>query len=134
MSPEVLPIVRHLIVCEDILYLSRGAHRVSLINLISSITSNTDPAYPYRMPEFCVFSQLAECRATGEIRLEIAHEDTGDVTYESDPQVLPAQASPLEIIGLRWRIRSCSFPDSGLYSVSLWYNDSCLAEQPLILR
>ena len=134
MPVELHSVIRYLIVCEDIIHLGGASDRVSLINLISAIIPSVESPYPYLMPEFCVYAQATECRVSGEVVLEIVQEDTEDVVLVMPPGILPAQPSPLHVVGLRWRIRGCTFPESGLYGVRLRYNGICLAEQPLLLR
>lgn len=48
-----------------------------------------------------------------------------DVTFGADP---------LEVIGVPFRIRDCSFPYPGMYSIQFWYNGEKVEERPLRLR
>jgi hypothetical protein len=62
------PVVRYLIVCEDVLRDPRNPNRLTLVNLISTIQSLSDPPFPCRYPELCVYVQLTDCRVAGQVR------------------------------------------------------------------
>jgi len=76
---SVTPVVRTLIACEEIITDPNNSNRVTLVNLVSSIRSMEDPAYPLQQPVLCVFAQLTDCRGQGEVRIEIREADTEEV-------------------------------------------------------
>ncbi len=39
--------------------------------------------------------------------------------------------SPLEVLGVVFRIEACLFPESGRYAVQFWYNGEMLEERLL---
>jgi len=49
-------------------------------------------------------------------------------------RTIPLPTSPLEVVGVTFRIRNCLYPEPGLYLVQFWYNEQVIAEQPLLLR
>jgi hypothetical protein len=128
------PVVRYLIVCEDIQTEAEHPRKVTLVNLISTIHSKDEPPFPLLYRELCVFVQLTECRGRGEVSITILHESSGQITYPGP--ITPWSASlpndPLEVVGLRFRIRNIEFKERGL--VQFGYNGGKLAEQPLLLR
>lgn len=135
MAKEVIvPVVRYLILCEDILTDPRNRRRVSLVNLISAIRSTEQPPFPLNFPELCVFVQLTECRRRGWVRIEICRADTGALIRRTQDRPIPAGADPLEVLGVRFRIEACVFPEPALYWVQFWYNDRMIAQQPILLR
>jgi hypothetical protein len=127
-------VIRAFLVCDDIIYMEGRRKQVSLINLISYFTAERSGAYPWNAPEFCVFAQATACRVEGRIWVDIIEADTSAVVHCMPTRVLPAKPDPLAIVGVRWRIRDCTFPKPGLYWVRLWYNNHCLAEHSLVLR
>ena len=46
----------------------------------------------------------------------------------------PVPDDPLEVVGLSFRIRHCTFPESGLYWLQFWYNHVPIAQAPLLLK
>lgn len=124
----LLPVVRSLIVCEDI---PAHAQRVSLINLLGTLRSRSQPPFPFRCPRFCVHARLTECRGVGEVRLEIEEEATQTIIYQSASRRYNFGNDPLRVFGASFRIRGCIFPAAGLYLVQLCYNDSVVFQEPL---
>lgn len=131
---EILPIVRYLILCDDVQTDDDGPRRVTLVGLIGTLRSLEDPSYPILKREFCAYLQLAECRGAARCRIDIQHADSGDVIYRTRTRIVPLTSDPLEVVGVTLRLRDCLFPEPGLYWVQFWYNDRMLAQQPLILR
>jgi uncharacterized protein DUF6941 len=124
----LLPLVRHLIVCEDI---PAHTHRISLINLFRTIRSWSQPPFPFCYPRFFVYAQLTECRGVGEVRLEIEEEDTQTIIYQSASRRHNFGNDPLKVFDASFRIRDCVFPAAGLYLVQLCYNDIVIFQEPL---
>ncbi len=130
----VTPVVRCLIPCEDIRVEPTDARKVSLVNLIHAIRSQASPPYPVTQPELCVFVQLTGCRGSGEVAIQIVHADSGRVISSSPTRTAQLSTDPLAVVGLSFRMRACSFPEAGLYYIRFCYNDTPLAEQPLLLE
>ena len=128
------PTVRYLIVCEDILTDPAVPQQVSLLNLVSSIRSQIQPPYPLSHPELCVFVQLTECRGSASCRVEVVQADSNDAIFQTRTRAVAFPTDPLEVVGLSFRLRNCSFPEAGLYWIQFWYNDAMIAQQPLLLR
>jgi hypothetical protein len=133
MSP-VHPVVRYLVVCEDVLTDPDHPRRITLVGLISAIRSLEQPAFPILYPEICAFLQLTECRGPAEGRVEIQHADSGRVLFRTRTRTMPLASDPLEIVGVVFRIRNCLFREPGLYWVQFWYNEEMIAQQSVLLR
>lgn len=131
-----LPIVRYMIACEDIRINPDDPRKVTLVNVVSTIRSREQPAYPLLFRELCIFVQLTECHGGGEVDLQIVHEESDQTAYPGPDQPWKVQLpnDPLEAIGLPFRIRNILFPLSGPYSIQFWYNRILLAHQSLLLR
>ncbi len=128
---SLLPVVRYLIVCEDI---PAQLSRISLINLLGTLRSSSQPPFPFQCPKFCVYARPTECRGTGEVRLEIIEENTQTVIYQSASRRYNFGNDPLRVYGASFRIRDCVFPNAGLYWVQLCYNDTVVFQEPLRVR
>lgn len=133
MDP-IHPIVRHLLVCDDIQYDPKNPRRATLVNLVHAIQSLEQPPYPVLHRELCTLVQVTECRGRGEFRIEIVQADTGRVVRRTRTMSNDFGNDPLEVFGLPFRIKDCPFPEAGLYWVQFWYNDSMIAQEPLVLR
>jgi hypothetical protein len=129
----LLPVVRHILICEDIRVDPANPQRVSLLNLIGVIRSLAQPPFPFRYPEFCVYVQLTECRGGGDVRLEIEEADTGTSIFQTLTRTVSLGNDPLKARGLPFRIRNCSFPSAGLYWLQFWYNNIKLDQEPFVL-
>jgi len=127
------PLVRSLIVCEDIIVDPGNNKRVSLVNVLNSIRSIDEPPYPLRYRELCVFVQFTACRGRGEVRLEIRRADTEEVLFATQTWSVSFPNDPVTVHGLRFRIRNCTFPAPGLYWIQFWYDNGLLTQQPIVL-
>lgn len=56
----VLPVVRHMIVCEDVLADAANPHRITIVGLISSIRSLDYPPYPFHYRDWYNEAVIAE--------------------------------------------------------------------------
>jgi hypothetical protein len=131
------PVVRYMLLCDEV--------RPDLVNpscthidcLMSNIVSLQNPPFPLLREKICVYLVLAECQGRGIAQIRVAYSD-------SEPEQLlfgsPEHAvdfsgrSPLESLGIVFRIKPCLFPHSGRYSVQFWYDNEKLAERPLQLK
>src|SRR5438067_1519147 len=126
----IVPVVRHLILCEDIRVDPTNPQQVSLVNLVSRIRSTSDPPYPMSYPQLCVFAQLTGCRGTGRVAIRITQPD-GTRVSSSAERTVNLGTDPLAVVDLRLRMRACPFPAAGLYFIQFCYNGVSLAEEPL---
>jgi hypothetical protein len=131
---EVHPIVRYLIVCEDLQTDTDNPRRVTIVGLISTIRACEQPSYPLLNRELCVFLQMTECRGPAEGHVEIQHADSGRVVFRTSQRTLPLPNDPLEVVGVTFRIRNCIFPEPGLHWVQFWYKGRIIGQQPLLLE
>jgi hypothetical protein len=131
------PIVRYMLLCDDVHADPNNAACTHIDCLMSNIVSLEDPPYPLLREMICVFLVLAECRGRGRVQVIVSFVDGlreqplfGCPEHEVDF----SSADPLDVIGIPFRIRDCRFPIAGAYSVQFWYNGAKLAERPLHLR
>jgi hypothetical protein len=131
---DIQPVVRYMVVCEDVQTGPENPRRISLVGLISAIRSLEDPPFPLLYREICVYLLLTECRGPAEGRIAIQHADSGEMVFRGPTRTLSFANDPLEIVGATFRVRNCLFKKAGLYWVQFWYNEQIIAHQPLILR
>ena len=130
----VRPVVRYLIICEEVLLEPTDRRKVTIVDLISKIRSLEQPPFPLRYPELCIFVQMADCRGKGQFRVEIMQADTGQVVFRTRTRSASFGNDPLKVVGIPFRIRNCEFPAAGLYWVQFWYNAEVIGQQPILLR
>jgi hypothetical protein len=131
---NVLPVVRHLLVCEDLIFDPAKPRSLTFKNLLSTIRSVSQPPYPLLYPQLCVYVQLSECRGAGEVQLRIEEADTNTLIYQTPKLKVSLGNDPLKRRGLPFRIRDLLFPSAGLYLVEFWYNDVKLEDETLLLE
>ena len=130
----ITPIVRYMLLCDDWRLDGPTNRRVTIVGLIWNIHSVDEPAYPLFYREFCVFLALTEGRGQGEGYIVCLFEETGEKVFETRKRPIQFPSDPLEVLGVPFRIRDCSFPQSGRYSVQFWYDGVMVEERPLRMR
>jgi len=128
------PVVRYMILCDDMGSAPNNPRRINIFGLLSTIRPQHDPPYPHIRPEFTVFVALTEGRGRGEGRISCVYEENGEEIFRSPTREIAFPDDPLQVVGLRFRVQECRFPRAGRYSVQFWYNDSRLEDRPLLLR
>jgi hypothetical protein len=128
---KVLPIVRLLAACEDMIIEGK---QISLLRLILNIRSYEVPPYPVLVREICVFVVLAEARGTGSFFVRIVQSNSNVEVAYSGVHEHSFGSDPLSAHGLPFRLHDCLFPEAGLYSIQFWFEGSLLAEQALNLE
>jgi len=131
--PNPPPVVRDLIVCEEIIADPKDRKRVTLVSILDRIQSSNQPPFPFRPAKLSAYARVTECRGSGTVRLEIQEADTDAVIYATPNQAVAFPDNPLAVHWMRFRIRDCDFPAPGLYWVRLLYDDHLLAQKPLVL-
>jgi hypothetical protein len=130
----IKPVVRYMLLCDDWQLGPANNRRVTIIGLISNIHAIENPPYPLFYREMCVFLALTEGRGQGEGKIVCAFEETGQNIFETRGRPISFGPDPLEVVGVPFRIRDCSFPQAGLYSVQFWYEGEMVEERPLRMR
>jgi hypothetical protein len=128
------PIVRYMLLCDDWRLDGPGNRRVTIVRLIWNIHAVEDPPYPLFYRELCVFLALTEGRGQGEGNIVCVFEDTSEKVFETRKRPIQVPADPLEVVGVPFRIRDCSFPRPGRYTVQFWYDGVMVEERPLRMR
>ncbi len=127
--PAPLPIVRHLIACEDI---QKGSspERFTLVNVITRIRSLDTTPFPLLYRELCILAMCTECRGQARVQIQIVEAVSEDLCRESRIWTVTFPNDPLQVVGFPFRIGPIRFPQPGTYLVRLLYNDVTLAEEP----
>ena len=128
------PVVRHMLLCEDVRSDANNPHRVNILGLVSKIEVLSDPPFPLRLPELCVYLLMTDERGRGQASIVGVHADSGQAVFASPERNLQFGADPLAVVGVIFRIEDCVFPEAGLYWIQFVYNGQVIAQQPLLVR
>ena len=130
----MVPIVRYMLLCDDWRLDGPFNRRVTIVGLIWNIRSFADPPFPLFYSELCVFLALTEVRGPRRGRVVCIDGETGATIFETPERPIPMRPDPLEVVGVLFRIRNCTFPRPGRYSVQFWYDGVVVEERPLRTR
>lgn len=131
------PDVRYMLLCDDVRVDSDKPNCTHIDCLMSNIVSLETPPFPLVRESICVYLVLTGCHGAGIAQIRIAYSDgeheqplfgTPRHTLDFTPH------SPLELLGVVFRLVACRFPHAGRYSVQFWYDGTKLEERPLQLR
>jgi hypothetical protein len=133
----VIPVVRYMLLCEDVRVDPVRPACTHIECLMSNIVSLEEPPYPLLLEMICVFLVLADCQGRGRVQIRVAFADEeqerplfGSPEHEVDF----SGTSPLEAVGIPFRLRDCRFPSAGTYTVQFWYNGVKIEDRTLRLR
>jgi len=130
----IKPVVRYMLLCDDWRLDRLNNRRVTIIGLISNIHSLDNPPYPLFYGELCVFLALTEGRGQGKGKIVCVFEESGENVFETRARPISFGPDPLEIVGVPFRIRDCTFPQAGLYAMQFWYDGELVEERSLRMR
>ena len=128
------PVIRHFVLCEDVLADPANSQRISLDGLLSSIRSIDQPPYPLLMREICAYVQMTECRGVASFLVQIRHPDSGKLIFQTKTYRRNFGHDPLAVHGMSFRIKGCRFKERGLYVFEFCYNGAIEAECFLVMR
>ena len=130
----LLPVVRHMILCQD-WEVERARERlINVRGLLTSIRSLDSPPYPLLYREICVLVVATDGRGQGMAQITCRFENSGDILFSTRPRQLRFGRDPLRVYAFGFRIGNCPFPDPGIYTFQFVYNEVVLANCPLRLR
>lgn len=109
------PVVRHMLLCEDVRTSRDNPSQVDVFGLVSAIRSLADPPFPLRYPVLCVYLQVTEGRGTGEGKIVAVHADSDHVAFATEAYHISFGPDPLAVMRIIFRVRNCIFASPGLY-------------------
>ena len=131
------PVVRYMLLCDDVRPDADNTHCTHIDCVMGTIRSLDDPPFPHLRDQFCVYLVLTECYGGGNAQIRVAFVDVDPEQPIFGSSVRPLDFTghtPLDLLGVVFRLRDCQFPQAGRYSVQLWYNGQQIEERPLVLR
>ena len=131
---QLLPVVRNMYLCEEVEIDEANSLRISIIGLLGNLRSLNEPPFPIVQEQICVYLQITSCRGPAQGRIEIRNADTDELVFVTQSHTMQFRNDPLEIQGVKFRIRGCLFQEPGLYWVQFWYNETMLAQQSFVWK
>ena len=128
------PVVRHMLLCDDIQPHPSNPNKMDVLGLVSTIHAVAEADFPLHVPMLCIYLEISGGRGTGQARIDCRQADSDLVRFSSLTHELTFPPDPRAVRGLVFRLVDCLFPQSGLYWVQFCYNRQILAEQPLVVR
>ena len=131
------PVVRYMLLCDDVRPDPGNPSCTHIDCLMGNLVSLEEPAFPLLREAICVYLVLTECqgRGTGQIRVAFSDSEPEQVLFGSpEHEINFAGQSPLDLLGVVFRLRDCLFPQAGRYAVQFWYNHQKVEERPLRLK
>jgi hypothetical protein len=130
----LLPVSRYLVLCDAVIVDPQNPLRVNLLGVVSAYRSVAIPPFPVRRPEFAVYTQFSDCHGPVSGHLRVVRGDNFERVAMTPDRVFPLPHNPLEVVGISYLVRNCTFPVAGLYWVQLWCEGKLLQEAPLNVR
>jgi Family of unknown function (DUF6941) len=131
------PVVVYMLLCDDVRIDTDNPACVHVDCLMGNIVSLETPAFPLLREMICVYLVLTECYQSGiaQIRVAYADRESEEPLFGSRQHALNfAGHSPLDLLGVVFRLEACEFPEPGRYLVQFRYNEEKVEERSLRLR
>jgi hypothetical protein len=133
MENLVSPVVRAMVLSEDVLPGATATGNVHLINVFGAIRPQSDAPFPYRFPNLCVFLQLSDARGLASGRILGRSADSGNIVFASNEHPIYFR-DRLQVKWVVFRLQDCYFPEAGVYWIEFYCDGSWMADQTVQLR
>jgi hypothetical protein len=131
---SVPPIVRYMLICDDVVVASVSPPRLNVEGLLTSIQVRDLPPFPARVRRLTVLLTMTEGRGRGIGQIICMHEESDQQMFASSRREIPFGKDPLAITSVVFRLEDCPFREPGMYLFQFWYNNFKLTEQSLRVR
>jgi hypothetical protein len=126
-----------MLLCDDVRKDANNPSCTHIDCLMGNIVSLELPPFPVLREMICVYLVLTEGRGRGIAQVRVAYVDAEaeQLLFGSpEHEISFENHSPLELLGVVFRLKDCLFPQPGRYAVQFWYDGQKVAEQPLRLK
>jgi hypothetical protein len=126
-----------MLLCDDVWIDPDNPTCTNIKCLMGNIVALEKPPFPIVRELICVYLVLTECYGTGvgQIRVVYTDSEQEEPLFGSPLRTLDfAGYSPLDLLGVVFRLEACPFPKAGRYAVQFWYDGQKVEERPLRLR
>ena len=128
------PIVRQMIVCDEIVADPKNGNRLNTMGLAQSISPSKGDDYPLKHPKLSVLISFSGGVGSGRFHVAIRSEETGEVIRKTDIHTIQHHAQRNHVSGVTIRIVDCVFEEPGVYWIEFVYEGRVLSQYPLFLR
>src|SRR5262249_58753176 len=97
---DVEPVVRHMLLCDDVQPDPQNPHKVNVLGLVSTIGSTEEPPFPLRRSEMCAYLQVTGGRGAGEVRGVAVNAGSGQAVFASPAYSFLFCEGPLAVVGV----------------------------------
>jgi hypothetical protein len=112
---DVTPVVRHMLLCEDVQPRGNNSGKLDLLGLTSIIRPTGASSGPRRVILLGVFLQVIELHGNGFGQIFVSDADATEDVYAGARHRIARAASPLMLTPLFFRIGPVDFPQPGLF-------------------
>ena len=121
MAPWLQPVVKSIVLCDDVMPGPPGTENVHLMNVFSAIRPTRVPPFPYRLTQACVFLQLTDAEGRIEVQIIVKHLESDQIVFASSEHLIDFEHR-LQAKWVLFRLRDCPLPDPGLYCIEFHCN------------
>jgi hypothetical protein len=129
----LIPVVRQMVLCEEVVREGEGGRSVSLLRLVANIRPTHEPPYPHVLPRLSIYIQLTACRGPAQVRFRVIHANSNVVVWQGPPRTVMFPNDPLHVAGFSQQILNLPLALPGLYEVEFEYNGQVLETRPFVL-
>jgi len=130
----VPPIVRQMIVCDDMMSEIDSPSKLNAHGLAHAISPQSGDRYPLKHPQLSAFLLITGGVGSGLARVVVRSEESGLETFASSAHEIENPTERNRVEGYLFRVTDCVFDKPGFYWVEFEYEGMTLAQQPLLLR
>src|SRR5215510_13991754 len=110
---EIAPVVRHMLLCEEVRRDPARRGRFDVLGIYSSIRAGA--TYPVRLPDVSVFVMFTGGRGEGTVNVALRDADADEVVFEGPGEPFTPHADPLRVRMLQLLLRGAAVRRPGLY-------------------
>ncbi len=135
MSLSVVPHVRYLIVCDEVLPDPQRPGKLMIVGLVSLVAWPAGATAPVRLERLVVLLILTDGRGSGMGRIVCRNEETGAATFGSAATRISFEGKdPSGHYAVVFRLLDCPFPAPGVYAVQFLFDEALVQEQLITVR
>ncbi len=128
MAEWLQPLIKSMILCEDVLPGPAGSGNVHLMNVFGAIQPSAGSAFPYRFSQLCVFLQLTDAEGEGGGSIKIRSAEDDQLVFTTAEHRIQF-ADRLQLKWVLFRIKDCTFPASGVYFIEFYLDGRWIVDR-----
>lgn len=128
------PVVRLMLLCDDVERPVDAPSKVNIIGLVHAITVSDEAEFPIIHQQLTVYLLLAGARGSARVQIVGIDADTEEICFQNPERTVDFGTDPLLVTGMTFRIRDVRFTHPGLHLIQFRCNGKVLAHHPLLVR